>query len=695
MATNGKTRGRFVVGVDIGGTFTDAVAIDAAAGEVKVGKALTVPGSEEDGALAAIADAGVRYDEVSEIVHGHTVGLNACLSRGGARVGLLASQGYRDLLDIGRMDRPYEEQFNLHWKRPHQERPLAPRRLRREIYGRIDAEGRERVSINTEAARKVVKELTADGVTSFAICLMNSYLNLEHENQVEQIVRELAPEAYVQTSKVYPLAKETERTTTVVLDAYTGPLVIDYLTRLDARLRENGLDGPVWIMGMNGGVGSLEHSKRFPVTHLLSGPVGGVAHAVSAKSAMGGDLVTLDMGGTSTDVAVIHDGAPSNTDHWPVEWGLNLYLPMLEINTIGSGAGSIIAVDEVGSLTVGPRSAGSVPGPACYGRGATEPALTDAFVLLGLIQPEFFFGGQMRLDSEASLRVMEPVAARAGVEVNELADAAYRLSVSHISEAVRSISTYRGLDVRTHRLVAGGAAGPLVAAEVSRALDFRDAIIPRDPGQFSAFGLAVADVRVTESAAVMGAFAGYTPEGLDDAFAELERAAVQEISNQGLPTDSIRLVRSYKGMYAGQTWDNPYPAPAGPYTDETLEEIQNTFHELYERRSGSSSAELPIMITAVEVTAIVPRAGGDQYAATGHGEGGDGEPEKVAPVWWGGELLDTPFIQRANLPLGEPMPGPAVILEPHATTTVPPGTTIEACAEGHLVLAWTDRTEEK
>jgi N-methylhydantoinase A len=592
------------------------------------------------------------------------------------------------------MDRPYGEQFNLRWKRPHQQRPLSPRRLRREVPGRLGADGEERLPIDESAVRATVEELQRAGATSFAICLMNSYLDRRHEDQVERIVREVAPDAYVQTSKIYPLAKETERTTTVVLDAYTGPLVIDYLNRLDKRLAENGLDGPVWIMGMNGGVGSLEHSKRVPVTHLLSGPVGGVAHAVAAASAIGRDLVTLDMGGTSTDVAVIHDGAPTQTDHWPVEWGINLYLPMIEINTIGSGAGSIVAVDEVGSLTVGPRSAGSVPGPACYGRGATEPALTDAFVLLGLIQPEFFFGGHMQLDAEAAERVMEPVAQAAGVEPHELADAAYRLSVSHISEAVRAISTYRGLDVRTHRLVAGGAAGPLVAAEVARALDFREAIVPRDPGQFSAFGLAVADVRVTESAPVMGPFAGYTPDGLNAAFEQLETAAQQKITEQGLAADDIRLIRSWKGMYAGQTWDNPYPAPPGPYTDEVFAEIQETFHRLYEQRSGSSSAELPIVITALEVTAVVPRGATDQYAPTTHGEGGDGSPEKTAAVWWGGDQLDTPFIQRLNLPVGEAIDGPVVVLEPHATTTVPPGCQVEAHAEGHLTLRWTDREEE-
>jgi N-methylhydantoinase A len=695
MATNGNASGRFIVGVDIGGTFTDAVAIDPISGEARVGKALTRPGQEEDGALDAIADMGVPMADIAEIVHGHTTGLNAVLSRGGAKVGLLASQGYRDLLDIGRMDRPYEEQFNLRWKRPHQERPLVPRRLRREVPGRLDAEGDERVPLDTEEVRRIVLELSAAGATSFAICLMNSYLDQVHEDAVERIVRELAPDAYVQTSRVYPLAKETERTTTVVLDAYTGPLVIDYLNRLDSRLADSGLAGPVWIMGMNGGVGSLEQSKRFPVTHLLSGPVGGVAHAVAASPALGGDLVTLDMGGTSTDVAVIHGGDPTHTDHWPVEWGLSLYLPMIEINTIGAGAGSIIAVDDVGSLSVGPRSAGSVPGPACYGRGATEPALTDAFVVLGMIQPEFFFGGRMRLDAGASERVIAPVARAAGITAHELADAAYRLSVSHIAEAIRAISTYRGLDVRTHALVAGGAAGPLVAADVAHALGFRAAIIPRDPGQFSAFGLAVADVRVTESAAVMGLLGAYTPDGLNAAFRALEEGATRQITDQGLSADNVRVIRSYKGMYVGQTWDNSYPASPGPYDEDALAEIERSFHDLYEQRSGSSSAEIPIMVTALEVTAVVPRGAPNQYTADAQAVSGDGAPKKVAPVWWRNARLDTPFIQRLDLPVGQAVAGPAVVLEPHATTVVPPGVSVTAHREGHLTLVSTDETERR
>lgn len=680
-------RGRYVVGVDIGGTFTDAVAIDPGSGSTRVGKALTVPGNEEEGAEAAIADLGLEVGEIAEIVHGHTVGINAVLARAGSTVGVLATSGYRDLLDVGRFDRPFNEMWNLRWIRPHQERPIAPRRLRRGVAGRLAADGEELLPLDLDDARAAIEALREQGANSFAICLMNSYVDPRHEQQVAALVREIAPEAYVQTSEVYPLPKESERTTTVVLDAYTGPLIIDYLGRFDERLRAAGLDGPIWIMGMNGGVAALEESKRFPIMQLMSGPVGGVAHAIAATPALGRDLVTLDMGGTSTDVSVIHDAAPTHTDHWRVEWGLDLYLPMIEIDTIGAGAGSIVAVDELGAVSVGPRSAGSVPGPACYGRGGSEPAVTDAFVVLGLIQPDFFFGGQMELDAAAAERAISTVAARGGVDPHELAEAVYRLTVAHIAESIRTISTYRGLDIRSHGLVAGGAAGPLVAARVARELEMEQAIVPREPGQFSALGLAVADVRVNEAAPAMSAFAGYPPEEFDAAFAALEERARARVLGQGLAAEDVRISRSFRGMYAGQTWDNSYPAPPGPYDEEAMAEIAARFHRLYEQRSGSSSAELPIMVTAFQVTAEVSRQAPDQYAPDGSGDA-DGAPELVLPVWWEGHREETPFIRRENLPVGERIAGPAVIVERHATTAVPPGATVERHPEGHLTMHW-------
>jgi N-methylhydantoinase A len=684
---NGGDGARFVVGVDIGGTFTDAVAIDPRSGVTRVGKALTVPGKEEEGARAAIADSGVSPEQISEVVHGHTVGINAVLARGGSTVGVLATAGYRDLLDVGRFDRPVSEMWNLRWVRPHQERPIAPRRLRRGVPGRIAADGEELLPLDLDAAREAVEALRSEGAESFAVCLMNSYVDPTHEDQVAALVREIAPDAYVQTSEVYPLPKEAERTTTVALDAYTGPLIIDYLSRFDERLHEAGLDGPIWIMGMNGGVAAIGESKRFPIMQLMSGPVGGVAHAVSAAEVIGKALVTLDMGGTSTDVSVIHDGAPTHTDHWRVEWGLDLYLPMIEIDTIGAGAGSIVSVDEVGVVSVGPRSAGSVPGPACYGRGGTEPAVTDAFVVLGLIQPEFFFGGQMKLDLDAAATAMSSVAAKAGSEAAELAEAVNRLAVAHIAESIRTISTYRGLDIRGYGLVAGGAAGPLVAARVARELEMEEAIIPREPGQFSALGLAVADVRVNEAAPAMRAFASYGPADFDAAFATLEDRARERIADQGLGEEEIRLARSFRGMYAGQTWDNSYPAPSGPYDAEAMEEIALQFHALYEQRSGSSSAELPIMVTAFQVTAEVSRHAPDQYVAAKE-DAADGRPLVVRPVLWEGKFYETPFVERQNLPVGEPFAGPAVVVERHATTAVPPEATVTRAAEGHLVLRW-------
>jgi N-methylhydantoinase A len=680
------TTQQLVVGIDIGGTFTDAVALDPSTGEIKVGKAPTTPGHEEDGAIAALQDTGVGLGQVAEIVHGHTVGLNAVLSRGGAKVGLLVTDGYRDLLDMGRLDRPYNHQFDPNWIRPHQLNPIVPRRRRKNIRERISADGQVLAPLDAAEVRSAVRELIAEDVDSFAICFVNSYLDLEHEQHAAAIVEELAPDAYIQTSQIHPLAKEAERTTTVVLDAYTGPLVIDYLDRLGRKLRENDFDGPIWIMGMNGGVAALEQSKARPINQLMSGPVGGVAHAASVSTTVGENLVTLDMGGTSTDVAVLTGGAPTETDHWTVEWGLDLFLPMLEINTVGSGAGSIISIGDTGNLTVGPRSAGSVPGPVCYGRGGTEPTLTDAFVARGLIRPEYFFGGRMKLETQAAQEALAALAERLELDVPALADAACRISVSHIAEAIRAISTYRGIDLKDYQLLAGGAAGPLLAGDVARELGMSEVLIARHPGQFSAFGLASADIRVSRATGVMRPLASFEASELDDAFKSLEAQARGDIAEQGVTAERVDMLRSFNGMYAGQTWDNVYPAPAGPYAGTAIADIESTFHSVYKSRTGSSSAELPIMMTALQLTAVVPRNAADA-AEQPVGKASQGSSDAF-DAWWGDRLLSTRFVQREGIAAGDAIHGPAVVVEPYATTSVPPGSQMRAGQGGQLQLTW-------
>ncbi|MGB8881379.1 MAG: hydantoinase/oxoprolinase family protein, partial [Solirubrobacteraceae bacterium] len=365
------------VGVDVGGTFTDAVRVDEESGEVTRTKVLTTAADQSEGTLSALQRLVEDPGSVASFHHGYTVGLNAALTRNGAPTGLLVTAGHRDTVDHGRVWRPFD--LNLYdptWERPHQARPIVQRRLRREVPERMRENGEVLQPLDEDATRRELEFLKSEGVEAVGICFMNAYEHPEHEQRVREIVAEVMPEAYVQSSEIWPLAREFERTFIVMLDAYTGPPVVRYLDRLQRRLTEAGFDSRVEIMQMDGGLRSIGSVKRAPVYTLQSGPVAGLlgAETYSRELLDGRDLVCLDIGGTSSDLGVILDGHAEVTNEWELEHAIPLSITTLDVRSIGAGGGSLISVDEVGSLNVGPESAGSDPGPACYGRGGQVPA---------------------------------------------------------------------------------------------------------------------------------------------------------------------------------------------------------------------------------------------------------------------------------------------------------------------------------
>jgi N-methylhydantoinase A len=677
---------RWWVGIDVGGTFTDLIAVERSTGEIRDLKVLTTRPRQEEGVLEAIVRSGLPVESIDEIVHGHTTGINAVLSRQGARTALLATKGHRDLLDLGRMDREFGPNlYDPTWLRPHQERPLVRRRDRYGVRERIGPDGSVIQPLDREQVRSIARELRERQIESVAICFVNAYLDRSHEELAARLVREEYPEVYIQTSQLYPVTKEHERTTTVVFDAYVGPTVTGYLRRLEEQLAEVGFGGSLWIMTMNGGVGSVTETSRAPVFQLVSGPVGGVSGAVQlARSGDHHNMLTMDVGGTSTDVAAIRDGQTPLTDLWTVEHGLIMTMPAVDVQSVGSGAGSIIHVDDLGALAVGPVSAGSAPGPACYGRGGERPTVTDACVQLGILQPDLFAGGSFSLDAELARTALEAVGKQLGMSATELADGAYRLACSNMAGALRSISTYRGLDLREFSLLAFGAAGPMMATQVARELGLSSVVVPAHPGEFSAYGLVASDLRVTRARSPLTPLLAIGADKLETEFVELERDALANLAQQGVTADQVVLQREIFAMYAGQTWDNRLPLESGRIDDERIAGIVDQVHAFYLGRYGFAAEELPIMLTTIEVTATAARPALPPRRPSANP--GD-SLIRTATVRLAGHRYDeVPVHDRRKLAAGTDIAGPAVIVEDYATTIVDDASTARTEPDGNLTL---------
>ena len=664
--------GDWVVGIDVGGTFTDIIGLNRLTREVRDGKVLSTL-QQEDGVLEGIAAIEVAIPDVAEIVHGHTVGINALLSRSGERTGLIATRGHRDLLDIGRMHREFGDRFyDPTWLRPHQERPIVPRESRIGIPERLRFDGSELLSLDEEAVRDAARELARQGARSVAVCLMNAYTNADHEQRAAAIVAEELPDAYIQTSALYPVTKEHERTTTVALDAYVGPAVVGYLQRLMGRLEEHDYGGTLWIMMMNGGVASFADAGRAPVFQLVSGPVGGVSGSVKLANECGSpSLLTIDVGGTSTDVAAIRQAKTPLTDLWTLETGLTLTMPLVDVQSIGSGAGSLIRPNALGNVAVGPASAGSNPGPVCYQRGGTEPTLTDACAALGILQPDLFANGAIRLDVGAARAALEETGKQWGMTALELASAAYEVACQDIAAKVRSISVYRGLDVREFALQPSGSAGPMLANRVARILGTGKVIVPRSPGQFSALGLLRSDLMVTRAQSIMTPLAPASAEAIEAAFVALEDRIRDELKSQGADVDRIRFDRAIFAMYRGQTWDNRMPIAADAITFEGVERLVMAFHDLYQDSYGFSAPEIPVVVSTVEVTAVIPREHGKLDVAPEDGDALLRTTQLTIPGTT--EPIEVSIFVRERMKPHERVSGPALIAEKFATSVVLPG----------------------
>jgi N-methylhydantoinase A len=660
--------------MDIGGTFTDVVAYREDTGTYAAGKASTTPQDLTEGVFAALGQVVDEVADIALLVHGTTVGLNAFLQRRGERVLLLATEGVGDTYQIARGNRT--KLYELHYRKPA---PLVPRRDTLEIGGRLDWAGEELTPLDEDAVRLAARRVQAEGFGAVAVCFLFSYLNPAHELRAEEILRAELGELPISLShRAAAEWREYERTSTAVLDAYTGPAVRAYLERLEGRLEERGLRAPLHVMQSSGGVVTSRSARERPVQTLLSGPVGGSMGLVAlARLLDRPNLIGVDMGGTSFDVSLVVEGRPEITTETSLE-GLPLLMPIVNIHTVGAGGGSV-AFEEAGGLRVGPRSAGADPGPACYGRGGTEPTVTDANLLLGRIDPESFAGGSMTLDTEAAGRAVAALAETLALEPLRLAEGVLDVINAKMAQAIRTLTVAQGIEPRSFALVAFGGAGPMHAAFLAEELEIEEVVVPRFPGAFSAWGMLETDLRRDFSRSFYTKAATADLASLADLFAALEAEGRAALAEEGVAPHAIRAEHALDMRYEAQEYTLTVAA-GDPSGNGFVEEIASRFHEAHQGRYGHANPGAPVEFVTARTTLL--------------GELGRAAPEEVEPVAggtarrreavFGRQGLVTAVVSREEL--GSELAGPAIVDEQTATTVVPPGWTLRIGPLGTLVL---------
>lgn len=668
--------GPISLAVDIGGTFTDLVAVDSG-GRVVRAKADTTPGDLEQGVLTALARSGVPAAKVAAFIHGTTVVINAVTERRGVRTALVTTRGFRDVLEIGRANRP--DLYNLAYRKPV---PFVPRHLRFEVAERMSYSGEVIEPVSEGDVAAIAGRLAGLGVRAVAVCLLHAWVNPAHERQVAAALAERLPGVAVLAShQVSQQWREYERSSTAVLSAYVQPVVSSYLGALRGALRAAGVGGPLHVMRSNGGVCSFERAAAAPISLLESGPVAGVTAAAELGRRLGArHVLALDIGGTTAKTAAVRDGqvrvdSLHHIGRTPAFAGYPVQAPTVEIVEIGAGGGSVAWADDAGGLHVGPRSAGAEPGPACYARGGTEPTLTDANLAAGRIDPDYFLGGAMALDLDAAHRALTALGTRLGADAAAAARGVIRYAVAQMSNALRLVTLRRGYDPREFAFVAYGGAGPLHAALLARELGITTTIIPPGPGHFSAFGMLAGPLRADAVQTVVGPLA---ETDLAAAFCGAQQAALAELG-----ADTEEITRYAELRYQGQEHTLEVQVPAvGP--DGSVDWLAQ-LRSIFERRCLEAYAfrlDVPLEVVSVRVSAVAPRPevpwAGDSAAVSPAASSRlvDLDTHGVARV---------PVIGRQDL-TGTSLDGPCVIEEPAATTLVLPGQAVSSDEAGNLVI---------
>lgn len=663
------------VAADIGGTFTDFVIQDKKTGSVQIGKVPTTPDNPARGILKGVQKFIGSPGDIDFFVHGTTVGLNAFLERKGARVLLVMTSGVSDTYTIARGHR--EALYKLHYRKPKQ---LVPRKDVHEVVERMGPNGSIVTPLDEASLKPIIEKVKAENIPAVAICLLHAYANPIHEKRVADLLAAELPGVSISLShSVAPEWREVERASSTVMDAYVAPVVALYLKTLKEEFQAVGMAETIHVMRSNGGVMTDSHASKHPITTLLSGPVGGSIGGVELSKSTGlKNLLCVDMGGTSFDLSLVVDGAPELSNETVLQ-GLPLLMSIINIDTVGAGGGSLAWVEN-GGLRVGPQSAGSVPGPVCYGRGGTEPTITDANLFLGRLGEDSLLNGDMTLDMSATAQAFEKLGQQVGLSAIELAEGMIAIGNAKMADAMRTITVGRGIDPRDFTLVAFGGAGPMHAVELARELDIKQILIPKYPGTFSAWGMLQSDIRHDFSVTDYVVSDDVDQGRVEGHFKAMLSEGQQVLAEEGVAADKMAFERSVDLRYVGQEYTITVALPSSL---DLSEAIQN-FHNLYQARYGHALHESPVEIINLRLAAIGKL---DRLAPSSAALDHLGSPLSAQRnIVFNGERFLSPIYKRDFLPSGEVYHSPAVVEEASATTIIPPGYSFSIDTIGNLLI---------
>ncbi len=684
------------IGVDVGGTFTDLIYVDDEAGTVIVHKTPSTPADPSEGTVKGITElctmAGVEPSELDQVFHGTTIATNIVIEHNGARVGMITTRGYRDILHIARHKRPMN--FSLWQQLPWQAFPIVRRRYRLTVNERIDKNGDVLIPLDDDEVRAQVRKLKEAQVESVSVCLLFSFVNADHERRVAEIVREEFPEAFLSvSSEVIPQYREYERFSTNGLNAFVGPKVARYVERFDQALRGMGVSTGIHLMTSAAGVATPEGAIQRPVTLLMSGPIAGVVGGIWAGRVSGEpNVITLDVGGTSADIGLAQDGRLRMKHLLDTKVGpYQAMIPMVDVDTIGAGGGSIAYVDGGGIYRVGPRSAGAVPGPAAYGRGGTEATATDAMVNLGWLLPEAFLGGGMSLDREkARAAFADGPAAALGMSVEEASMGAVQILSHSMVQSIEENSVRKGFDPRDFALVAEGGAGPLFAVPIAIEVGTPHVVVPPYPGICAAMGLVATDMVYEYAATTYQRLSKLDAAALQSRFEELEAQAAAQLAEDGIEADRVVIQRIVEARYLGQGYELRVDVGSGSIDDVWVEKLRADFHDIHEREYSRRFEDSDIEVPNIRVRGIglMPELSTPEVAA------GDESPDEAlrheGEAWFlvegSLEQLPTRYYEREALRAGNRLTGPAIVNQYDSTTVIPPGVEAHVDRFGNIVI---------
>lgn len=687
------------VGIDIGGTFTDLVVVNSK-GETFTRKVSSTVDNYAraiiEGLAGILESAGLGLPDIGEFLHGTTVGSNAILELKGARIGLITTKGFRDILEIRNLRMP--RLYDLKWDKPP---ALIERYLRLVVDERIDASGAVCKPLLRDEVETIVRKLLKEGVEGVAVCLLNSYANPVHEQLVAEVVRDLAPNLPLSiSSEVLPQIKEYERTSTTVVNAYIMPIVASYLKNLGDTLRERGMAAPILLMQSNGGLTTANDASKRPVNIVESGPAAGVVGAVRRAVESGHqNIISFDMGGTTAKASVAEDGKFVLSQQYSVGGGIMIssrlmtgggYLlgvPAIDVAEVGAGGGSIVWIDAGGSMQIGPESAGASPGPLCYDRGGDRPTVTDANVLLGYINPSYLVGGELKLNADRSQRYFNELLAKPmGVGVTAAAWGARQIAISNMIRAVKAVSSERGRDPRGFTLFALGGNGALFAAGMAQELGIRTILVPPSAGLFSAYGLLYADIEHYHTETMRMLLSDIRPGLWERSWNALEEKAIAQLRADGFAEEEM-TIRHYAAMrYKGQTFEVTIPISPGTLTSEKIREIEDEFGAEHERTYGHrASYDEPVQLITIQVAGLASRRNSQKPGRPQRHEG-DLQVEQPPRQAYFGQYgwLETPIVPR--LSLVEPRLGPLIIEEYDTTCIVPPGARAHLDRDSNIII---------